>query len=157
MQTKHLLVLLLGLGSVTLSGCLARTEASSSSLSLEALHEEAGGPTVVVLERDPLTPFEVALGLDYEVSSTQMNGIVGRVRKEGTRGPQGCGVASDEDGMAHAAYWDHFSMKWADAEKPEHVKLCYLQNGVGLICVTCKGFEYKLRSGVFYREKLPEH
>jgi hypothetical protein len=128
MQIKHLLFLLLSLATFVLCGCLARSEASSSPLTAGTSQQEAGGPTSLVPEREPLTPAEVALGLDYEVSRERIVEIAERVRKEGKFGGQGCGMSGPlEDGKPAGAFWDHFLMKFADGEKPEGVTLGYLQ------------------------------
>ena len=151
-RIKRLLPLLFLSPALALCGCISRSEGSSSTSSLEG----TGGPTILVPEPEVLTPLEIALDLKQEVSAQEMNAIVTRVRREGKYLAQGCGFAAGEDGKSHGAFSDYFSIKFADGENAEYVTIGYLQKGNGLNSVEGKGFRYRLRQGVFYREKLPD-
>ena len=172
MRIKHLMPVLLCMAPLAICGCLSRSEASPSPSSAGPTSEVTGDPTVlvperelltpaaqkvIVPEREPLTPLEVALGLDYEVSAEKMKEIAARIRKEGRFCGQGCGLSGiTDDGKSHGAFWDSFLIKHAAGLEAEAVSLGYLQNEVGFYSLDGNVFEYQLRKGIFYRKSRPK-
>jgi hypothetical protein len=157
MKVHYLLCNFLIFAVIALGGWTQRSEAAPSDLPLK--NSPAAEATTLVPIRDPLTPLEVELGLNHEVSVEQMSKIAARVRREGKPGITGCGVATGPDGKILGGFnATHYSLKITGSEQIYEVVIGNLQTekNSSLFSVKVNGIHYHLQDRVFVRTKLPE-